>query len=69
MDLCLQLGERFNLEHELEASRGWSALALLRDAAAQARRIAQEAGLAPEAGPLPREGAKVSGVAQTEEDR
>jgi hypothetical protein len=51
--LCLRLGEKFDREHELEAARGWDAMELLRDAAAQARRIAREVGLAPDAGPLP----------------
>jgi hypothetical protein len=51
--LCLQLGERCDREREWEASRGWDAMELLRDATAQARRIAREDGLASESAPPP----------------
>jgi hypothetical protein len=46
--LCVKLAEQYSRGHDQEAGRGWDALELLRAAAAQARRFAQEAGLAPE---------------------
>jgi hypothetical protein len=51
--LCLQLGEKFCREREEEAAHGWDTLALLRDAAAQARRFAREVGTATEPAPPP----------------